>query len=560
MNVDMQVFVGCCSTIGMVWSLSVPIYYVHLTMPLWFTVMTVPFYYLVVTLISLYWKTMVPLRYLMQVSKSGVSSEIADVEATPATVRAYGMEAHRLANFTLAVRKMVSADFLGRIICIRWLCNRLFVLGGCFVTGLALLCIWIPGALDVGSASLVINTMFQIIVSIEANIATGSMAQYQIIAMNRIYEYTSLPEEREQTLPGDNTFRSLTVSLARSALGVLSWRVTEDQVEITRASRTGGDVLLSQIAGKTAFVAPPGKRLPDLAPTCVGLRGTEAWHRVVAVNGAHKTAEEIATELCEGESPEVVLHIQSGWLAAGVKVEIQDLRVGYADVPSDVLHGVSITIPRHFKAGVVGPTGCGKSTLLLCLLRMLEPRSGRICLEGVDTQTLGLQTLRMSLGLVPQDPVLLQGTLRFNIDPFELYSDERIWEALDLVQMKQTVTALSGGLDFAVSGEGTNLSFGQRQLLSLARNIVRKPMLLLLDEATSAIDPRTQELLQQTVKAAFPDSTMVVIAHRLETILDFDMVIVMDGGRVVEKGAIKELAKMQSGRFAKLLAAKGLSV
>merc|ERR1719221_622998 len=221
MNVDMQVFVGCCSTIGMIWSMSVPIAYVHLMMPLWFTVATVPVYYLVIYLIMLYWKTMVPLRYLMQVSKSGVSSEIADVETTPATVRSYGMQEYRLTQFTLAVRKMVSADFLGRIVCIRWLCNRLFVLGGCFVTALALLCIWIPNALDVGSASLVINTMFSIIVSIEGNLGVGSMAQYQIIAMNRIYEYTSLPEEREEQLPTDKIYQNVTVTVPRASMGEL---------------------------------------------------------------------------------------------------------------------------------------------------------------------------------------------------------------------------------------------------------------------------------------------------------------------------------------------------
>merc|ERR1719464_1935277 len=140
---------------------------------------------------------------------------------TPATVRAYGMEDYRLKNFALAVRKMISADFLGRIICIRWLCNRLFVLGGCFTTGLALLCVWIPNAMDVGSASLVINTMFTIIVSIESSIGTGSMAQYQIIAMNRIYEYTSLPEEREDVLHSDKTFQNVMVTVDRSYFGEL---------------------------------------------------------------------------------------------------------------------------------------------------------------------------------------------------------------------------------------------------------------------------------------------------------------------------------------------------
>eukprot|EP00413_Alexandrium_margalefii_P030270 CAMPEP_0204565086 /NCGR_PEP_ID=MMETSP0661-20131031/35260_1 /ASSEMBLY_ACC=CAM_ASM_000606 /TAXON_ID=109239 /ORGANISM="Alexandrium margalefi, Strain AMGDE01CS-322" /LENGTH=1610 /DNA_ID=CAMNT_0051572797 /DNA_START=113 /DNA_END=4945 /DNA_ORIENTATION=+ len=561
MNVDMQVFVGCCSSIGMVWSTAVPIYYVHLTMPLWFTLATIPFYYLCILLIGLYWKTMVPLRYLMQVSKSGVSTEIAEVESTPATVRAYGMQEYRLQTFALAVRKMISADFLGGIVCIRWLCNRLFVLGGCFTTGLALVTIWIPNAMDVGGASLVINTMFTIIVSIEASIHTGSMAQYQIIAMNRIYEYTSLPEEREEVLESDSVFKNLTVKVMRKAMGTLECvGVNTGRAVISRSTAKEDERLLEQLPDKPCFVVTKGKSMSDLAPRNTGLREAHPWHRIVAVNGLTEKASDMVDELCYGNSEEILLYIISGWLADGVKVDIKELRVGYADVPSDVLHGISISIPRRFKTGVVGPTGCGKSTLLLTLLRMLEPRSGAIYMEGVDTQTIGLRTLRTSIGLVPQDPVLLQGTLRFNIDPFEMYPDSRIWEALQLVCMADYVKNLPGGLEYSVSGEGSNLSFGQRQLLSLARNIVRKPMLLLLDEATSAIDPRTQELLQATIEKAFPEATMVVIAHRLETILEFDLAIVMDRGHVVEQGSVKELANLKQGRLAKMLAAKGLSV
>lgn len=462
--------------------------------------------------------------------------------------------------FTLAVRKMISADFLGRIVCIRWLCNRLFVLGGCFVTGIALLCVWLPGSLDVGSASLVINTMFQLIVMIEGSINTGSMAQYQIIAMNRIYEYTALPEEREEELPSDRAFQNVTATVNRSALGDLEMRTAPEGIQVYQRGHEL-DVLIQQIPGTSHFQAAKGRTLADLAPQHALLRTTQTWHRLVTVNSSHATARDIAEELCSGDTEEVILHVHSGWLVDGVKVEIKNLRVGYADVPTDVLHGISLTIPRRSKCGVCGPTGCGKSTLLLCLLRMLEARGGNIYLEGVDIQTLGLRTLRMALGLVPQDPVLLQGSLRFNIDPFELYSDDRIWEALRLVHLDDFVKySLKDGLDYGVAGEGANLSFGQRQLMSLARNIVRKPMLLLLDEATSAIDPRTQELIQQTIEKAFPESTMVVIAHRLETILDFDMVVVMDRGRVAEKGPLKELANVKGGRFSKMLSTRGLSV
>mmetsp|Transcript_27346 Transcript_27346/g.77996 ORF Transcript_27346/g.77996 Transcript_27346/m.77996 type:complete len:1623 (-) Transcript_27346:183-5051(-) len=562
-NIDLQVFVACTAVAGMLWAILCPLYYVHLQMPLWFTILCVPFYYLVLTLLSLYWKTMVPLRYLMQVCKSGVSSGVADVEGTPASVRAYNMQEARQLAFGLMVRRMISADFLGRIVCIRWICNRLFILGGIFVTGLALMAVWIPGATDVGTASLVINAMFGIIVGVEGSLNTGSSAQYQLIAMNRVYEYTSLPEERESTLPTDSTFRSITACIQRAKLREMQSSKGRDGVVISasRGRCTEKEELLHQVPGEKCFVAASGRLLVDLAPSCKALRAADTWHRIVGINSKHNSAEEMADELCKGDSEQVILHIRSGWLVDGVKVEIKNLRIGYADVPHDVLHGISLTVARKEKAGIVGPTGCGKSTLLLSLLRMLEPRDGRIYLEGVDTQQLGLSTLRQSVGLVPQDPVLLQGTLRFNIDPFQWYDDDAIWEALELVHMADFVKyELKDGLNFQVNGEGLNLSFGQRQLISFARNVVRGPKLLLLDEATSAIDPKAQETLQATVEEAFKESTIIVIAHRLETILNFDLAVVMDRGRIAEKGSVRELAQVKGGRFAKMLAAKGLSV
>ncbi|CAK0858373.1 unnamed protein product [Prorocentrum cordatum] len=239
-------------------------------MPLWFTILCVPFYYLVLTLLSLYWKTMVPLRYLMQVCKSGVSSGVADVEGTPASVRAYNMQEARQLAFGLMVRRMISADFLGRIVCIRWICNRLFILGGIFVTGLALMAVWIPGATDVGTASLVINAMFGIIVGVEGSLNTGSSAQYQLIAMNRVYEYTSLPEERESTLPTDSTFRSITACIQRAKLREMQSSKGRDGVVISasRGRCTEKEELLHQVPGEKCFVAASGRLLVDLAPSC----------------------------------------------------------------------------------------------------------------------------------------------------------------------------------------------------------------------------------------------------------------------------------------------------
>uniref|UniRef100_A0A7S4QHI8 ABC transporter domain-containing protein n=1 Tax=Alexandrium monilatum TaxID=311494 RepID=A0A7S4QHI8_9DINO len=264
----------------------------------------------------------------------------------------------------------------------------------------------------------------------------------------------------------------------------------------------------------------------------------------------------MSRELRCGTGDQVMLEVQSGWLIDGAGVVIENLKAGYADIPRDVLKGISVSFEPRMKVSIAGTTGCGKSSLLLVLLRMLEPRAGRVLLNGVDTRDVGLVTLRRSLGLVPQDPVLFSGSLKYNLDPFGIYSDGRMWKALELAGMADVVRGWDSRLFHQISEEGTNLSFGQRQLICLARMVLRQPPLLLLDEATSAIDPRTQEEVQHTIITAFPNSTLIAVAHRLETVLDFDYVCVLERGEVVEQGAVKEVSQRKGGRFRAMLEAK----
>ena len=248
-----------------------------------------------------------------------------------------------------------------------------------------------------------------------------------------------------------------------------------------------------------------------------------------------------------------MVQFRSTWLSDGVRLDVQDLTAGYAEVPQDILKGVTFSVEPRKKVAVVGTTGCGKSSLLLALLRIIEPRGGKILINSVDTRQIGLATLRGSLGLVPQDPMLFTGTLRFNLDPFNVYTDQHIRSAIQLAQLDACLKKLPGGLDHSVSEEGGNLSFGQRQLLCLTRMVLRQPAVLLLDEATSAIDPATQEAVQDTVSKAFPTSTILAVAHRLETIMEFDQVVVLDRGKVAEEGAVQVVAAKSVGIFKHML-------
>lgn len=255
----------------------------------------------------------------------------------------------------------------------------------------------------------------------------------------------------------------------------------------------------------------------------------------------------MAEELCH-PSAAIWLDLWHKDFAMGVRVQIEDLTAGYGN-DKNILSHIDIDLAPRMKVGFAGQTGCGKSTTLLCMLRILEARGGKIKIGGIDIGTMGLQTLRSTVGLVPQDPTVFEGTWRYNIDPFDEFPDGRVWDALRCVQLLPYVRQLPEGIKAQIQRDGGNLSFGQRQLLSMARMVIRQPPLLLLDECTSALDPATQEVVQKTVLHEFPLTTVIAIAHRVETILDFDRIVVLDKGKVAEVGSVDEVMKL-GGIFA----------
>ncbi|NXY25826.1 MRP2 protein, partial [Atrichornis clamosus] len=211
------------------------------------------------------------------------------------------------------------------------------------------------------------------------------------------------------------------------------------------------------------------------------------------------------------------------------------------------------------QVGVVGRTGAGKSSLTNCLFRVLEAAGGKIIIDEVDIATIGLHDLRKNLTIIPQDPVLFTGTLRMNLDPFDQYSDEEVWKALELAHLKTYVQDLPEGLLHLVSEGGENLSVGQRQLVCLARALLRKAKILILDEATAAVDLETDHLIQRTIRSEFADCTVLTIAHRLHTIMDSNRVMVLQAGRVVEFDSPEELLAKQ-GIFSAMAKDAGITM
>ncbi|KAI3366567.1 hypothetical protein L3Q82_000489 [Scortum barcoo] len=249
--------------------------------------------------------------------------------------------------------------------------------------------------------------------------------------------------------------------------------------------------------------------------------------------------------------------VPENWPQDG-EIKIQDLCVRYDPMLKPVLKHVNAYIEPGQKVGICGRTGSGKSSLSLAFFNMVDIFEGKIVIDGIDICKLPLQTLRSRLSIILQDPVLFSGSIRFNLDPERTCTDDRLWEALEIAQLKNMVKTLPGGLDAVVTEGGENFSVGQRQLFCLARAFVRKSSILIMDEATGVYRqtwPRCENILQKVVMTAFADRTVVTIAHRVHTILTADLVIVMKRGNILEYDKPETLLEQEDGMFASFVKA-----
>ncbi|XP_077843262.1 multidrug resistance-associated protein 1 isoform X11 [Macaca mulatta] len=246
----------------------------------------------------------------------------------------------------------------------------------------------------------------------------------------------------------------------------------------------------------------------------------------------------------------------SNWPQVG-RVEFRNYCLRYREDLDFVLRHINVTINGGEKVGIVGRTGAGKSSLTLGLFRINESAEGEIIIDGINIARIGLHDLRFKITIIPQDPVLFSGSLRMNLDPFSQYSDEEVWTSLELAHLKGFVSALPDKLDHECAEGGENLSVGQRQLVCLARALLRKTKILVLDEATAAVDLETDDLIQSTIRTQFEDCTVLTIAHRLNTIMDYTRVIVLDKGEIQEYGAPSDLLQ-QRGLFYNMARDAGL--
>ncbi|XP_065145852.1 ATP-binding cassette sub-family C member 9 isoform X5 [Paramisgurnus dabryanus] len=260
----------------------------------------------------------------------------------------------------------------------------------------------------------------------------------------------------------------------------------------------------------------------------------------------------LSTESENYEGSMDVSQVPEDWPQHG-EIKIQDLCVRYDPMLKPVLKEVSAYINPGQKVGICGRTGSGKSSLSLAFFNMVDVFEGKIVIDGIDICKLPLQTLRSRLSIILQDPVLFSGSIRLNLDPERTCTDDRLWEALEIAQLKNMVKALPGGLDAVVTEGGENFSVGQRQLFCLARAFVRKSSILIMDEATASIDMATENILQKVVMTAFADRTVVTIAHLVSSILEAEQVLVFSSGNLVESGSAANLLAQEDSLFLNLV-------
>ncbi|PKI48623.1 hypothetical protein CRG98_030988 [Punica granatum] len=255
----------------------------------------------------------------------------------------------------------------------------------------------------------------------------------------------------------------------------------------------------------------------------------------------------------KSEAPEVINgnRPDPNWPATG-SLRICNLKVRYRPGAPLVLQGISCNIEGGHKVGIVGRTGSGKTTLISTLFRLVEPTEGKIIVDDLDICEIGLHDLRSHFGIIPQDPTLFDGTVRYNLDPLVEHTDDEIWEVLGKCQLLEAVQKKDNGLDSLVVQDGSNWSMGQRQLFCLGRALLKRRQILVLDEATASIDNATDSILQRTIRTEFADCTVITVAHRIPTVMDCTMVLGMSDGRLVEYDEPMKLINREGSLFGQL--------
>lgn len=458
----------------------------------WFGIAIIPVFYIYVKVLNFFRDVSRETKRLESISRSPVYAHFSETLGGLGTIRAYSQADRFISEFEQKVDTNTRAYYNNKS-ADRWLSVRLELLGA-FIAGLAAI-----------FASNVAISNSQSGLSSSKNFASAA---------------------------------GLSLTYAISVTGLLNW-VVRSFAQMEAAMNAAERVLFYT------------ENIPQEAPASSGELQQLLMHQTQG--GEHNN------DKCPTVKQAVIAmgveNPAAEWPSRG-DITLNNLKMRYRPENPLVIKGLSVAIKGGERVGVVGRTGSGKSSLLLTLLRIVEPfvepgegYESPIIIDGVDILRIGLTDLRSKIGIIPQNPVLFSGTIRSNMDPFDQYTNEEIWNALARCGMKKAIEEMPELLDARVAEYGENLSQGQRQLLCLGRALLKKCRILLLDEATSSVDFETDKEIQRTLREDFVNCTVLTIAHRVNTIMDSDKILVMKDGKVGEFASPEELLADKTSIF-----------
>jgi len=459
---------------------------------------------------------------LEAVTRSPIYSDFSQVLGGTSTIRAYAQES----RFITRIEGYANSNTVPGImqqVGGQWLAIRLDFLGALIIFAMGCLAVATKdyNFIDAGDLGLGLSYSISLTFLLKMAVKVSSTMEAQMNAVERVNHYID-------TLENEGGMHE-------------------------KAAKPGSDKCQGDDGDKkkpvvTAVEVPPGcpmdKTSYQVLPNGGGdvSSGSDARQiELATVPGASAAVAAVDTKT------EGLVDVPLDWPSQG-KIEFRDVSMRYRQGPL-VLKGVSFDVAPKEKVGFCGRTGCGKSSLMVALFRIEKLSGGSIIIDGLDIARVPLGMLRSKLCIIPQDPVMFSASVRFNLDPFSLNTDTELWEVLESVDMKPFITSLPGKLEELISEGGENFSAGQRQLVCIARALLRKPKILVMDEATASIDTETDALVQRMVRDRFKDCTVLTIAHRLDTIFDSDKIAALNSGLLMEYGSAKTLLENKDGLF-----------
>eukprot|EP00736_Rhodelphis_marinus_P011514 Rmarinus@m.22006 len=466
------------------------------------------------------------LQRLDNISRSPVFAHMSETVSGLAVVRAFRVQLRFLQRALNAIDDNAIAYLFVNVVN-RWLGLRLEALSALVVFAIAIGCVMLATSVRPGFVGLLLNYTLQVTMLLTQLVRASIESEMQATSVQRIGYYSALPPE------------PLVASVNLDGPG---------------GPGSGGSALRKRGRGSNdGQPASSNHHAEGEDDEGYGSEEPDGDVRVERIGTAGLTGE--------GTVGTVVLP-SSSWPSRG-RIHVDRLTARYRPELPAVLHDISLDIPAGHKVGICGRTGAGKSSFVLALTRMLQYTSGRIVIDGLDISRVPYTDLRPRMSIIPQDPALFSGSVRWNLDPTGQLPDFALWEALERVQLKGFISGLrlpvgQNKLDAVLDEGGREFSQGQRQLFCLARALLSEASIVVLDEATSSIDTQTDRAIQQVIRRTFRDRTVLTIAHRISSILDYDLIVVLQEGRVVELGAPSMLLRENpEGPFASLAGTSG---